>query len=297
MPRLKARKERAPDPRDKLSKFISALLDDPDATCIGGSDMCCSGCSGGQELVETLAGFISQNDAARRLFVAMGGLEALLILIGRVLGEDADYSGYLTPSKVETQAMGALVLLQCFCASPGGQTLLIAHKPALVHMVCQVAQVYDEEWDGAKHAALQVLAGWHMSNSEESIPLGSRSLAHWLADQSRQGLAQGVLKIALEALSHPMLPLRKSAAQLLTSAVVTLPMVHPEALTILSELANNVLSSINDRSVPGNHHSTSPNIVPTSAMLKARKVSEERERLLALGMLTVVGEKSEAVTF
>lgn len=125
---------------------------------------CCEGgCGTGGELVEGLASFVSHSDAARRRFVARGGLELVQALVlraqrssttfsadGEGAGpgpgsstysqglhdmEDADDDDQFMASSNETQALGALVILQSLTMSTEGQRMLLQRQPQLLHLV------------------------------------------------------------------------------------------------------------------------------------------------------------------
>ncbi len=87
MPRVSSTRAKASG--DKLSRCLEALVQNPDAACVGGGELCCSGggCSGGgSELVSSVAAFLSHGDAAKRAFVRSGGLEVIQIILSKTEG-------------------------------------------------------------------------------------------------------------------------------------------------------------------------------------------------------------------
>jgi hypothetical protein len=155
MPRVG--KARPQQPKDRLDRCLTALLQTPDAACVGGGEMCCGAAcdSAGAELVEALAAFVSHSDAAKRAFVARGGLEGVYALVAKPLRQggaasrayggappgssqwdpdwaDEDWGGTASD---DIRAMGALAILQRLTASPEGQYMVLQRRPELLRAV------------------------------------------------------------------------------------------------------------------------------------------------------------------
>jgi hypothetical protein len=160
MPRIGGRSGPPAKQADRLSRCIAALLQNPEAACIGGSELCCAGGGCGSDpadqIVGALAAFVSHSDAARRRFVAAGGLEAVHILASRPLksassgaagpgpgsatyttGSDWDEGEEPSGTSDAVRAMGALAILQSMTASQEGQNLVLQRRPELLQVVSQ----------------------------------------------------------------------------------------------------------------------------------------------------------------
>ena len=72
MPKISKKEPETARSKDKLDMILNALLTSPEAACVVG-DGCGCGAYGG-ELIEAMSAFLSHSDAARKLFVAKGGL-------------------------------------------------------------------------------------------------------------------------------------------------------------------------------------------------------------------------------
>ncbi|GAX83723.1 hypothetical protein CEUSTIGMA_g11148.t1 [Chlamydomonas eustigma] len=277
MPRVAVKTNRASQ-KDRLDRCIDALLQNPDAACVGGSELCCGGCGSGGELVEGLAAFVSHSSAAKRAFISKGGLEAIYVLISKAVPVDdneagpgpgsrtqeADEFGYKADASAgdEVRALGALVLLQCLTDSPEGQSLILQGRAELLHAVLKMSCSQDMEAEGLKHAALKVLGGWH-----EEVETRGDIIAKWLQQcavertltpshpsnsrnqQQNVGQNWNVLLIALQASHHPMLSVRRAAAHLFTAAMncyrnVQEASEHTISFSVAEEDAISLLNSI-----------------------------------------------------
>ncbi len=149
-----------------LRQCLNALVTDPEAACMGGDDLCCSGCGGNSQLVDSLCAFCLHSNAARRCFVAHGGLEALQLACG--------------DRRPEKTRLAALQVLQCLCSTQLGQHMVAAQRPELLRAVCQLADDADEDREALQHAALVVLTGWADDDESDSPILA------WLTKQPPQ---------------------------------------------------------------------------------------------------------------
>ncbi|KAL6755546.1 hypothetical protein V8C86DRAFT_206507 [Haematococcus lacustris] len=219
----------AATPAGKLKRCLEALVQDPEAACLGGNEFCCSGCGGNSDMVDSLCTFVLHSDAARQFFAENGGPGALL-LAGR--------------SPHEKTALAALQLVQCLSTTRTGVSMLQS-QPALLALVCELALDRDEEREGTQHAALSMLTDW-AADSDQQLHIWMQR--HALAASAQLAQCSGTLQlppsltqthalykdadlarpsllvdIAMQGLHHPTLALRKAAAALLAAAATAIP--------------------------------------------------------------------------
>jgi hypothetical protein len=85
--------------------------------------------------------------------------------------------------------------------------------------MCQLASPGDEveeEYDGdLRHAALQLLIGWHYTHARQHY---GDVIASWFAQRALSDRSMCMLSVALEAVDHPSMAVRKAAAHLFSEA-------------------------------------------------------------------------------
>lgn len=145
----------------------------------------------------------------------------------------------------------------------------------MLQSVCQLARSEDEESEGLKQAALRLLGGWH---DEVQIHESGDLIARWLATSGggaplrrRAGSEEGeemtstsMVSIAMSAVAHPMLSVRRAAAQLFAVAATYLtsrtslassPLSHTHAdhepSVLLSQLCVEVGQIVSDSTSQG----------------------------------------------
>jgi hypothetical protein len=111
---------------------------------------------------------------------------------------------------------------------------LLQRSPELLQSVVQLAQSEDEESEGLRQAALRLLGGWH---DEIQINESGDLIARWLAssrgggassrrrggsNEEEEGSSASMVSIAMGAVAHRMLSVRRAAAQLFAVAAAYL---------------------------------------------------------------------------
>lgn len=164
---------------------------------------------------------------------------------------------------------------QCLCSTTTGQDLVSAQRPELVDLVCQLACEQDEEKEGVQHAGLTMLTAW-ADDPEASItrvllqrldeaaaagnvqqaantgaqegsaePPAAAAASHGAesyAEAKKSGRKQvpTLLQIAKNNLVHPLLAIRKAAAQLFVATAVACTAPPGRSPLLSNDLAGEV---------------------------------------------------------
>ena len=187
---------------------------------------------------------------------------------------DDDDEGNGEQATAGSQALGGLVLLQCFTGSTFGQECVVSQSNLdLISRVCQLAASDDE---ALRSGSLQVIGGW-IHSKHKGYPSGP------IANALKAN--HDVICLCLNSIDHASLSVRRNAAQLL-SVIEPNEEVEARLERLVSTVRQSLLSEAPD--LP------SPYPMAFLSLPTASSSETSSKRRLVLGFIEVVRALAQA---